>query len=598
MNKANVPSTESVDPPRWTVSIRDFRISVKREMRAVFVISAFVNILLLTSSVYMLQVLDRVLSSGSLDTLLYLTVIAGVALAVYGILEMSRRQILTRIGAYCDRALMPQLLDRMIIKSANGDRSAKNALSSLGSVRSFLSGESILAFIDAPWTPIFLLVIAMIHPMLGLVALAGVVILFIVTLVNDRIARPLSLQEQAERGKTMDRTRDVLAAGETVAAMNIRSPVVKATREGLEESYFHNRRAHDAVSSAMALSRFLRFCLQIAILAVGAWLVVWGQATAGGMIAASILLSRAVAPVERSMSAWQAMVLARQGWRDVTKVLSEEMDIDDRMRLPDPRGELAFTDVTLSAHGSSRPLFEGLSGTVEAGNVLVVVGPSGSGKSTLARAIAGVHAPDRGAIALDGVDVRKWQPAQFGRWIGYLPQSIDLLPGTIAQNISRFCENPDEQAVVDAARKAGIHEFIGALENGYDTVLGPEGRRLSGGQAQRVGIARAIYDEPKLLVFDEPTSAQDSTGTKSLTASVAALRQTGSTIVLVTHDRDLLPLADQVLHVQDGKARILTVEKEQTPVQKLASRIAETRQKKAEIADTSKATKNVPQRPS
>ncbi|MEM6462964.1 MAG: type I secretion system permease/ATPase [Pseudomonadota bacterium] len=581
MNSAKLPSLETVPPETKRVEIGNFRNAVRHEMRAVFVISAFVNLLLLTSSVYMLQVLDRVLSSGSLGTLFYLTVIAIVALAAYGLLEMARRQILNRVGAFCDRTLMPELLDRMIVRNAGGDRSASGALASLSSVRSFLSGENILAFIDAPWTPLFLVVIAMIHPVLGLVALAGVIVLFIVTLINDRIARPLSLKEKAASEKTTDRLRNALAASETVAALHLRAPVVEATRSDLEARYLNHRRDHDAMSSAMATSRFLRFCLQIAILGVGAWLVVLGQMTAGGMIAASILLSRAVAPVERSMSAWQSMVLARQGWADIKAIMSAPIEADNHMRLPDPKGELTFNNLTIGASGADQPLLKDLAGRVEPGSVLVVIGASGSGKSTLARTIAGVHSPETGSVALDGVDVRKWQPAQFGRWLGYLPQTVDLLAGTIAQNISRFSEQPDEKAIVAAARMAGIHEFIGSLDNGYNTPIGPEGRRLSVGQAQRIAIARAFYDGPKLVVLDEPTSAQDSNGTNNLREAVTALRTADAAVILITHDRTLISLADQVLHLQDGKGRFLEVQKEQKPVGELSSRIAEMKRRRA-----------------
>lgn len=590
MKHANLPSVESANPVRERIDLVSFRDAVRKEMRSVFVVSAFVNLLLLTSSVYMLQVLDRVLSSGSLSTLFYLTIIAVIALAVYGLLEMVRRQILNRIGAYCDRTLMPELLDRMILKNASGDLSAAGAIGKLSSVRSFLSGENILAFIDAPWMPIFIAVIAMIHPILGLVAIAGVVILFVVTLINDRVARPLSLKESVANEKTSHRLRNALAASETVAALHLRAPIVDATRRDLEARYLSHRRDHDAVSSAMAASRFLRFCLQIAILGVGAWLVVLGQMTAGGMIAASILLSRAVAPVERSMSAWQSMVLARKGWADIKAIMSEPMDIDSRMRFPDPSGDLTFDNLTISNKSAAQPLVEGLTGHVEPGSVLVVIGASGSGKSTLARAIAGVHAPDAGYVALDGVDVRKWQPAQLGRWLGYLPQTVDLLAGTVAQNISRFSDQPNEAAIVEAARLAGIHEFIGTMENGYDTPIGPEGRRLSVGQAQRISIARAYYDQPKLLILDEPTSAQDANGSNNLRDAVTKFRTAGATVVLITHDRPLISLADQVLHLQGRKSNFLEVQKEQKAVEQLSARLSELKRRKA-LSDSSKESK-------
>ncbi len=541
-----------------------YRTAVRKEIPAVIAISAAVNILLLTSSVYMLQVLDRVLASGSTETLIYLTIIALVALGVYGGLEYNRRQILTRVGAFTDHQLTPAIFSQMIQRGALGDRRFNSALTGATNIRSFLSGDNALAFADAPWTPIFLIAIALIHPALGLIALAGIVILFGITLLHDRIARPISQQERKEINQINVRGNEAVMAADTIQAIGMRPAIVDSFRANFDARLPGQVKGRDALSAWLALSRYFRFALQIAILGAGAALAIAGATTAGGMIAASILLTRAVAPVERSLTAWQSMIHARSGWEEI-KALFRLPDGDRaQLAMPDPEGVLEFKDVAVVQPGRDQFLFHSLSGEVSPGSVLIIIGPSGSGKSTLARLMLGVGAPSRGRITLDGTSAAQWPSEELGRFIGYLPQTVDILTGTVAENIARF-GIVEENAVVTAAREAGIHEWVSSLPLGYQTRIGPEGRRLSGGQLQRIALARALYGAPHLIVLDEPTSGQDQVGIAALVEATVAARARGAIVVLITHNADLVNLGDFFVSLKSSQAQFYQLDKDAKP---------------------------------
>ncbi len=541
-----------------------FRTAIRKEIPAVVAISAAVNLLLLTSSIYMLLLLDRVLASGSMDTLLYLTLMALVALAVYGGLEYNRRQILSRAGAFTDQQLTPAIFSQMIQRGAIGDRRFKNALSGASNIRSFLSGDNALAFADAPWTPIFLIAIALIHPALGLIALLGIVILFGITLLHAQVARPISLQERKEVNQINTRGNEAVAAADTIQAIGMRRAIVEGFRRAFTARLGHQIKGRDALSAWLALSRYFRFALQIAILGAGAALVIGGSTTPGGMIAASILLTRAVAPVEKSMSAWQAMVLARVGWQEVKTLLDFPDNDAAQVTLPALQGSLFFEDVAVVQPGRDQYLFHSLTGVVPPGSVVMVIGPSGSGKTTLARLILGVGAPSRGRISLDNASVSQWLNAQMGDQVGYLPQSVDILSGTVAENIARF-GNLDEKAVLAAAQAADIHEMIAGLPLGYQTRIGPEGRRFSGGQLQRVALARALYGDPHVIVLDEPTSGQDQQGVAALVEATKSARRRGAIIVLVTHNPELAKLGDYLISLQSRQAKFYRLNVEGEP---------------------------------
>jgi len=534
--------------------------ALKRQLPLIFVISAAINLLLLTTSVYMLQVLDRVLTSGSQETLIYLTSIAILALGVFGGLEYARRSILSRVGLYCDLVLTPALANAQILRNV-ATLSGQQQLPPSGPglvapIKRFVASENVIAFLDAPWTPIFIVIIALIHPWLGYMTAGGAVILFLIALLNDQTVRPAAEREN-EAQQTINRTaQEAQNAAETLTALGMRERLIGSLEKAITASIPSQMRTSNVENGWTATSRWLRFVLQIGVLALGAYLVLRAEMTAGGMIAASILLGRALAPVERSITAWRSMVAARQSWASIKAGLAAYHREEPSVALPRPEGRLQFIDVSARIPDTQYYMFRDINAAVEPGKFIVITGPSGSGKSTLGRMIVGLQQPMEGAIKLDEGNISAWHDVNLGQYIGYLPQSMDLMEGSVAQNIARFDE-PDPEKVIEAAKMAGIHAFITDLPQGYDTSVGPGGQRLSGGQRQRVALARAFYGDPSVLVLDEPNSHQDANGLAHLLKTFEQLREKKTTTVVIAHDRTIAAQADQLMLLQKGRAQML-----------------------------------------
>ncbi len=515
-------------------------------LKRVAFFSFFINLLTLTSSIYMMQVYDRVLASRSGPTLLYLTLFAGACLATLAALEVVRSRLLVRLGARFDA----QLSGLVFMRTLTGGRTGQG-LRDLDQLRGFLTGQHILSLLDAPWMPIYIGLVYLLHPWLGHVALAGGVLLFLLALWNERDTR----EPLGEAGKQMaagTQFAEISARNaEAIRAMGMLPGLTALWRKRHDLGIGLQGVASDRAANVAAVAKALRFFLQIAILGVGAWLVIQQECTGGVMIASSIIMGRGLAPVEAAIGGWRGFLQARESYGRLLKGFGNDAADTQTMALPKPEGKLVFETVSGGPPDLRKFTVSNLSFTLEAGHVLGITGPSAAGKSTLARLAVGVWRPGAGVVRLDGVNVADWNREDVGPHIGYLPQDIELFPGTVAENIARFgAVDPDK--VVDAAQLAGAHQVILELPQGYDTPIGPAGVNLSGGQRQRIGLARAFYGRPPMIVLDEPTSNLDAEGEAAVRQAMEALRGQ-STVMVIAHRPAVLGGTDQLMVVLKGQ---------------------------------------------
>ena len=521
---------------------------------ATAVFSFFLNLLMLVVPLYMLQVFDRVLSSRSEATLLMLTIIAGFMLLILGVLEIVRARVLVRTGVKFEGLLQDRVFAAVFERSLGAPGATRaQALQDLDTIRQFLTGAGLFAFLDAPWAPIFITVIFLLHPWLGTAALIGALVLLALALANEALTkRPLRIaSEQAIKANNFAEAS--LDNAEVLKAMGMLGGIRRRWYEHRLAAVAHQARASDRAGVVLASTKFFRLYLQILILGIGAYLAMQQQITPGAMIAASILLGRALAPVELAVSNWRGFVGARSALARLKALLAEVPAASTNMNLPKPEGRVEFEQVIAIAPGgdATSPILKGVSFQLMPGEVLGVIGPTAAGKSSLARLLVGVWPTLRGSVRLDGVDVYEWSRSDLGKHIGYQPQDVALFDGTIAENIARFGE-VDSDAVVSAARQAQVHELILRLPQGYDTRVGADGHVLSGGQCQRVGLARALYGDPVLVVLDEPNANLDQPGEQALLATIAELKQAGRTLVIIAHRPSILVSADCILYLNDG----------------------------------------------
>ena len=518
------------------------------------VFSFFINLLMLTAPLYMLQIYDRVLASRSESTLVVLTILAGGMLLIMGLLDLIRSRVLVRVGVKMDARLNARVFSAVFDQSLRGARGERaQPLRDLATVRQFLTGPGPFALFDAPWAPLFLAVVFLFHPMLGFIALAGAVVLFSMALINElSTRRPLQLagaQSIAANGfaEASLRNAEVLEAMGMMPA--IRKRWIVRHREGLSLQ----ATASDRAATLTSWSKAFRLALQVGILGAGAALAIEQIITPGIMIAASILMGRALAPVEQAIGQWRHFVAARSAYRRLDTLLMENPEDEQRLTLPRPQGFLSVEQLVAVPPGAKWPILKGMSFRLEAGDALGVIGPSAAGKSTLARLLVGVWRPQSGAVRLDGAEVHGWNAEDLGPFIGYLPQDVELFAGTVAENISRFADTPDAEGVVEAARNAGVHEMVLRMDKGYDTEIGENGHVLSAGQRQRIGLARALYGEPALVVLDEPNAALDAAGDEALTKAINGLKHRGATVIVMAHRPSAIAAVDKLLMLRDGR---------------------------------------------
>jgi ATP-binding cassette subfamily C protein len=519
-------------------------------------ISAMSNILMLTGAIFMLEIYDRVLPSRSVPTLIALaTLAAGLYLAL-GLLDLIRGRILTRIGIGLDEALSARIFQSVVRLPAiagPGGHGA-GAVRDLGSIRSFLGSLGPVALFDLPWIPIYLGICFAFHFWIGMTATIGAGILILLTLLTEWLALG-----PTRRAAELAQSRNALLEAsrrnsETLVAMGM-LPHLTGAWNRVNKAYLEsNRRASDVSGGLGALAKILRLMLQSTVLAVGAYLVIHQQASAGIIIAGSILSARALAPVDVAIANWRGWVAARQGWDRLTMLLAMLPPDVTPMPLQPPHRQLTVDNASAGPPGEQKLVVHDLSFILRGGDGLGVIGPSASGKSSLARMLVGYWKPAFGKVCLDGASLDQWAPDILGRHIGYLPQEVELFSGTVAQNISRFQPDADPEAIRAAAMKAGVHDMVVALENGYDTLIGERGTTLSAGQAQRLALARALYRDPFLVVLDEPNSNLDAEGEAALTRAILGIRDRGGIVVVVAHRPAAIAGVDLVLAMGHGRA--------------------------------------------
>lgn len=533
--------------------LTDLLRSMRRAFLAVGVFSCSINILLLAPAIYMLQTYDRVLTSRNEDTLLLLTALMLALLVLEATLDFVRGRVLVRVGVSLDMQLGTRVFDAAFGQTlAGGGSSPTQALFDLSGVRQFFTGKGLFAFFDTPWTPIYLFVIFLLNPWLGVFALVGALVLLALAWVNERATGPV----QAEAGKLSVSANQYAAAqlrnAEAIEAMGMLDGLRARWQERQSGFIARQAEASDRAALIGSASRFTRMAMQSGILGFGAWLVLRNQLTPGSMIAASILLGRTLAPVDLAIATWRSFVTARGAYARLTKLLEAHPVREHLITLPAPQGSVAVENLVVGAPGSRTAILKGVNFSVAAGSIVGVVGPSASGKSTLVRALVGVWEPLAGAVRLDDAEIHSWNKGQLGPYLGYLPQDVELFDGTVAENIARF--GPlDSEKLVNAARRAGVHELILQLPKGYETPIGEGGMVLSGGQRQRIALARALYGKPALVVLDEPNANLDDAGEAALLAALRTLKAEGCTVFLVTHRINILRATDTMMVVVSGK---------------------------------------------
>jgi ATP-binding cassette, subfamily C, bacterial len=532
--------------------------SVRAENRGLLIrvglFSVFVNLLMLTGPLFMLQIYDRVLSSRSEPTLVALFALVAFLYLMMALLDHARALLVARGAARfqdrLDHRVLAAAMQRLAVKA--GDPLAQTAQRDLEAIQRFIGSRVFLALFDMPWVPIFLGAIFLFHPLLGVVALGGGAILVVIALANQRLTkdgqtRATHLWDEASRLEGQ-----IKSEVETIQSLGMMSTMMGRWQTLRRAALAADVAAKDRADGFSTSSRTFRLFLQSAILAAGAWLVLRGAMTPGVMIAASILMGRALAPVDALIGQWSAVQRAQEGWRRLTRLLQEVPPAPERTPLPNPKAQLEVQSITVTPPGEGRYALRMVAFALEPGQALGVIGPSGSGKSTLARALVGSWRLAGGRIRLGGAPLDQYDPDVLGRLIGYLPQRVALFEGTIAQNISRFDADPDPTEIVNAARDAGVHELILSLPEGYDTRIDARGGRLSGGQAQRVGLARALYGAPALIVLDEPDSHLDRDGVAALDATIRNCRKRGTTLVVIAHRPAALQSCDMLMVLENG----------------------------------------------
>lgn len=535
--------------------LTDALLGFRRVFYALGAFSLAINLLLLAPAAYMLQMYDRVLTSRNEGTLLMLTALLVGLLMLEGALEFARSRVLVRANAALDLRMSERVFDASFERTLMGSGgNPARALADLSSVRQFLTGKGLFAFFDTPWTPIYIVVVFLLHPLLGLFALIAALILLALAWTNERATGPLLVQAGSLGASANQYAAVNLRNAEVVEALGM-LPNLRAKWFARQGRFLAAQSAaSDRAAQVGAYTRFFRLLLQSGILGFGALLVLKGELTPGGMIAASILLGRALAPVDLAIATWRGLVSAREAYARLAGLLAAHPPKGRTVSLPPPLGELAAENLVVGAPGSRAPILKRLNFRISSGTQVAIVGPSASGKSTLARALVGVWAPLSGAMRLDGADVHSWDKSELGPAVGYLPQDIELFDGTIAENIARFGQFSSER-VVAAARKAGVHDMILRLPAGYDTLIGEGGIVLSGGQRQRIALARALYGEPVLVVLDEPNSNLDEAGSAALVGALRTLKEEKRTVVVITHRLSILRAVDVVMVLADGELK-------------------------------------------
>lgn len=545
------------DPSAGRKELREALFASRRLLVGVGLFSVFVNLLMLTGPLFMLNVYDRVLASNSMPTLYAMFALVALLFLFMGLLDHARARVLSRAGARFQALLDKRVFDAVLRRSVAPSERTKpeSGLRDLETIQRVLSSPAPFALFDMPWTPIFLAIIFSFHWTLGVLAVGGGVLLLFLTWLNEVSSRKPMAESHMASAQSEAFSEALRREGETVQALGMRGAALGRWKKFREKSLEAAVNASDSTGGYSTASKTLRFFLQSAILAVGAGLAIEQIISPGQMIAASILMGRALAPVEQAIGQWSNVQRALDGWKKLSELLSKTPEQQQRTPLPAPKGRLEAQGLTVVAPGERAPTLRGVSFVIEAGQALGVIGPSASGKTTLARALVNIWKPAQGKIRLDGAALDQFEDDVLGGHMGYLPQDVALFEATVAENIARLADDIDPEAVVTAAQRAGAHDMILKLPAGYDTPAGPTGGRLSGGQRQRIALARALYKDPAVLILDEPNSNLDAQGEAALVRAIQEAKERGRTVVIMAHRPSAIAACDLLLMLEGGQPR-------------------------------------------
>ncbi|MCR8548361.1 type I secretion system permease/ATPase [Salipiger sp. P9] len=535
---------------------RDELVAARKQSRPYYwfvaIFSFFVNMLMLTGPLYMLQVYDRVLGSRSEATLIALSVLVVFLYGMMGILDYARSRVMARVAARFQAAMDLRVFDAVMRRAAvQPDELAATGLKDLESVQRLMSSPVLMSMFDIPWTPFFIAGIFIFHPWLGYLAIAGGLVLVVITGFNQLLSRNPTLKSNRALLRAEHTSEQIRNEAEMVQSLGMREAAFKRWHKARAESLKGQIGTTDIVGTFSVVTKTFRLFLQSAMLGLGAYLVLQGELTAGAMIAGSILMGRALAPIEMAIGQWPMVTRARKGWDSLAQLLNEVPPEEARLPLPKPKANLEVTQLTVVPPGEHQAALRLVSFTLLPGQAMGVIGSSGAGKSTLARALTGVWRPAGGKIRLDGASLEQYGQT-LGQHIGYLPQRVALFDGTIAENIARLSQTPDPEQIVEAAKKADAHEMILKLPNGYDTRVSSAGGRLSGGQVQRIGLARAMYGDPVILVLDEPNSNLDNEGSEAVNQAIRRMKEQGKAVIIMAHRPAAIRECDVLMMLEHG----------------------------------------------
>ena len=559
------PRRAAQESPSGLKAAAETYASCRRALWAVGLFSLAMSALLLTTPLFMLQVYDRVLGSGSVQTLIMLTLVATGALALLSLLDGLRQNVLLRIGLRFETGLGGPLLAASIEAAARGKSPDAQALRDLALIRGFISSPAVATIFELPLVPLFVILMFLIHPLLGSVTGLGAAVLLLLAWLNQRAAKTALAEASKHSLAAIGSAQAYVRSAELVHAMGLYPEAVESWGKHNAKALEAQGRASTAGSSLASLSRFLRLMLQIGLLGFGALLVLDQQMTGGMIIAGSIIGGRALAPVEGIIASWRNLVQAREADSRIKALLASTGEIVERVPLPRPDGNLSFENVFYTPRPGVPPILRGFSFQISAGEMVGIVGPPGAGKSTLARLAIGAIAPSSGTVRLDGADVNQWTRDEFGEHVGYLQQHPEFFPGTVAQNIARMRTDARPEDIVAAGQLSGAHEMIVRLPNGYETPLGPGGVELSGGQRQRVGLARAFFGNPSLIILDEPNANLDNKGDNALAMAIRRARDHNATVIVIAQRPRAVQSVDRIMVVQNGAISIFGPRKEVLP---------------------------------
>lgn len=550
--------------------LREVIRSFKRALKTVFVFSFFINVLMLAVPLYLLQIYSKVIPNHSVETLYFLTGIMVVALLALGLLSGIRRRILAKLGAWFENQLGDHLLGSAIRRSSKKRRPSTDILRDLSRLGQFVSSSSVIAILDLPWTPVYIAVLYLLHPYLGLLVLLGVIVLLALAIANQYVTRNIVKTSDAARRETLDSAASYVRNADVIQAMGMQAAVLDKWRAQHDVSLARSHEGSAITARLASLAKLVRLLLQVAVICLSAWLILQAEMTGGSLIACVLLFRRAVSPLEQSIASWESVIKARSSLKNVGFYLDRAPTLETVESLPTPNGALSVERVSYRHSGSRKAVLNRVTFQADPGDVVAIVGETAAGKSTLTRILVGLSAPASGRVTLDGFDLKHWPPDELGRHIGYLPQDVELFPGTIRENIARL-QDGDIDKVIEAARLANAHELIQRLPDGYDTDIGEDGNHLSGGQRQRIALARVFYGSPRLVVLDEPDANLDVDGRAALVLALRNLKEQGAIVILITHQPDAHQFVDRVHALRNGALETVNTEdsKHESVVHKL-----------------------------